>query len=44
MEFAQMLSKLGVKCTIIEMMDRILPSVDSEFSSLLLAWIPMLVF
>jgi len=35
-EFAQMLSKLGVKCTIIEMMDRILPFVDSEFSDLLL--------
>jgi len=35
-EFAQMLSKLGVKCTIIEMMDRILPPVDSAFSGLLL--------
>ena len=35
-EFAQMLSKLGVKCTIVEMMDRILAPVDSEFSDLLL--------
>jgi len=35
-EFAQMLSKLGITCTIIEMMDRILPPVDSEFSALLL--------
>jgi len=35
-EFAQMLSKLGVTCTIIEMTDRILPPVDSEFSDLLL--------
>ena len=35
-EFAQMLSKLEVNCTIIEMMDRILPPVDLEFSKLLL--------
>jgi len=34
-EFAQMLSKLGVKCTLIEMLDRILPPVEEEFAGLL---------
>ena len=31
-EFAQMLSKLGVKCTIVERFDRILGPVDEEFA------------